>query len=156
MKAEGRAESARHRPAGVITQKVEGRTQKAEALPGRKSGGGICLSAEISFDGKLLSGGGGTGAAEALPAWWTRLLARKSSRLAVSGAEARAMLEGGSVGELCIRVRPCIDGRLDQPALSGAEGRGVPFLAGTITWELVRMAAAADGSCLLHYRRAGG
>ena len=112
---------------------------------------GVCLCAEISFDGTLLEGE--PPAAGPFPAWWTRLLARRRS-VRVEAGVVRTLLEAGSVDELCLRVRPCVDGRAGQPTLGGVVG-DAPFLTRSITWTLARMATTADGGCLLHYRRAG-
>ena len=110
---------------------------------------GVCLCAEISFDGKLLEGE--PPARGPLPAWWNRLLARRRS-VRVEAAAVRAMLAAGRVDELCLRVRPCVDGRAGRPTLGGVVG-GSPVFDRSITWTLLRMAATPDGGCLLHYRR---
>ena len=133
--------------------KTNGEGQRPRADGRKQTAGGACLCAEISFDGKLLDPAKG-GAAGPVPAWWTRLLARKRSQPA-DAATARALFDAGRVSELCLRVRPCVDGRPGQPALSGA-GNSVPFFTRSISWELLRMATPVDGSCLLHYRRADG
>lgn len=109
---------------------------------------GVCLCADLSFDGKLLEGV--PPAVEPLPVWWTRLLARRRSVRAETGT-VRALLETDSVAELCLRVRPCVDGRMGQGTLSGPGD--APFFTRSITWALARMAATPQGDCLLHYRR---
>lgn len=110
---------------------------------------GVCLCADLSFDGKLLENP--SAAPQGLiPAWWTRLSARRRSTR-VEAATVRALLEDDAVDELCLRVRPCVDGRAGSPTLSGPGD--APFFTRSITWTLVRMATTPEGDCLLHYRR---
>lgn len=124
--------------------KAKGGRQKAE-------GGRVCLCAEISFDGKLLNTAPQP-EREPLPKWWLRLLARKHS-VPAQATIVRDLLEAGRADELCLRVRPCVDGRSGQPSLSGPGGKPV-FFERSIIWELVRMGTTAEGDCLLHYQRA--
>ncbi len=113
---------------------------------------GLCLCAEISFDGKLLEAADHPHPTPG-PAWWAKLLKRRS--VPADPAQTRGLLDAGRVDELCLRVRPCVDGRRNQPTLSGP-AENAPFFARSIAWNLVRMATTAEGDCLLHYRRAGG
>ena len=113
----------------------------------------VCLCATISLDGRLLDAEDAP-AREPGPGWWVKLLGRKRCRVAVADT-ARTLLEAGDVDELCLRVRPCVDGRHSQPTLSGPPG-DAPFFARSITWDLVRMGTPAGGDCLLRYRRVDG
>ena len=125
------------------------------AKPGayRRPGGSVRLCAEISFDGKLLRPAEHPGR-EAGPAWWKRLLALRCCVWADIDLPP-ALFDFGQVDELCLRVRPCVDGRRGQPTLSGP-AEDAPFFARSITWDLVRMGTTAGGDCLLHYRRMRG
>lgn len=112
------------------------------------------MRAEVGFDGRLLDPEGGRGGAELGPVWWQRLVGRKCC-VPAEGGTARGLLESGSARELCLRVRPCVDGRRGRPTLSGTRD-DAPFFARSIVWNLVRMATTPGGDCLLHYRRADG
>ena len=69
--------------------------------------------------------------------------------LCLSGAELfRALLEAGLADELCLLVRPVVDGRRGSASLSGVGGA---FFPASVACRLLRMEPLGD-ECLLHYR----